>query len=107
MNSDDPSSADIYNIGTVAKIKQITKLPNGTQRVLVEGFYRAEVIRYLEEEENFIVEAEEKEEIVGDSYETEALMRTLLEQFQQYIKVSRKLTDETFETVGDIIIRAA
>lgn len=102
MNSDDPSSADIYNIGTVAKIKQITKLPNGTQRVLVEGFYRAEVIRYLEEEENFIVEAEEKEEIVGDSYETEALMRTLLEQFQQYIKVSRKLTDETFETVGDI-----
>lgn len=102
LNSDDPSSADIYSIGTVAKIKQITKLPNGTQRILVEGFYRAEVIRYLEEEENFIVEIEEKEEVVGDAYQTEALTRTLLEQFQQYIKVSRKLTQETFETVGDI-----
>ncbi|MFD1414028.1 endopeptidase La [Oceanobacillus jeddahense] len=102
MNSDDPSSSDIYSIGTVAKIKQITKLPNETQRVLVEGFYRAEVVRYLEEEDNFTVEVEEKEEIVGDAYEAEALMRTLLEQFQQYIKVSRKLTEETFETVGDI-----
>ncbi|WP_152654773.1 endopeptidase La [Oceanobacillus sp. CFH 90083] len=102
MNSDDPSADDIYHIGTVAKIKQITKLPNGTQRVLVEGFYRAEVVRYLEEEEYFIAEVEEKEDIVGDAYETEALMRTLLEQFQQYIKVSRKLTEETFETVGDI-----
>ncbi|WP_040981710.1 endopeptidase La [Oceanobacillus jeddahense] len=102
MNSDDPSSSDIYSIGTVAKIKQITKLPNETQRVLVEGFYRAEVIRYLEEEEHFTVEVEEKEEIIGDAYEIEALMRTLLEQFQQYIKVSRKLTEETFETVGDI-----
>ncbi|GIO21769.1 endopeptidase La [Oceanobacillus sp. J11TS1] len=102
MNSDDPGSDDIYSIGTVAEIKQITKLPNGTQRVLVEGHYRAEVIRYIEEEENFIVEIEEKEDIVGDAYETRALMRTLLEQFQQYIKVSRKLTQETFETVGDI-----
>ncbi|MCT1903388.1 endopeptidase La [Oceanobacillus sojae] len=102
MNSDDPHSADIYNVGTVAKIKQITKLPNGTQRVLVEGFYRAEIVRYLEEEENFIVEVEEKEDIVGNAFESEALMRTLLEQFQQYIKVSRKLTEETFETVGDI-----
>ncbi|GGP13606.1 endopeptidase La [Oceanobacillus neutriphilus] len=102
MNSDDPNSADIYNVGTVAKIKQITKLPNGTQRVLVEGFYRAEIVRYLEEEENFIVEVEEKEDIAGNAFESEALMRTLLEQFQQYIKVSRKLTEETFETVGDI-----
>ncbi|MFD1449824.1 endopeptidase La [Oceanobacillus sojae] len=102
MNSDDPNPADIYNVGTVAKIKQITKLPNGTQRVLVEGFYRAGIVRYLEEEENFIVEVEEKEDIVGNAFETEALMRTLLEQFQQYIKVSRKLTEETFETVGDI-----
>ncbi len=102
MNSDDPNPADIYNVGTVAKIKQITKLPNGTQRVLVEGFYRAGIVRYLEKEENFIVEVEEKEDIVGNAFETEALMRTLLEQFQQYIKVSRKLTEETFETVGDI-----
>ncbi|WP_080874216.1 endopeptidase La [Oceanobacillus timonensis] len=102
MNSDDPDPSDIYNIGTVAKVKQITKLPNGTQRVLVEGYYRAEVVRYLEEEANFIVEVEEKEDILGDEYETEALMRSLLDQFQQYIKVSRKLTEETFKTVGDI-----
>ncbi|MFD1065407.1 endopeptidase La [Oceanobacillus locisalsi] len=102
MKSDEPSSSDIYSIGTVAKIKEITELPNETRRVLVEGFYRAEIVRYLEEDAHFIVEVEEKEDIVGDTYETEALMRTLLEQFQQYIKVSRKLTEETFKTVGDI-----
>lgn len=101
-NTDDPSGADIYPVGTVAKIKQITKLQNETQRVLVEGVYRAEIQCFIEEEDSFIVEIEEKKDISGEAYETEALMRTLMNQFREYIKLSRKLSQETFEAAGDI-----
>src|SRR5690625_3957606 len=99
---EDPSPDEIYRIGTLAKIKQMIKLPNGTIRVLVEGLHRAEIIRYTEEEKEYKVEISELEDISEDSHEEEALMRQLVSQFGQYIKVSRKITKETLATVSDI-----
>ncbi|MCP8617031.1 endopeptidase La [Salirhabdus salicampi] len=99
---DEPTEEEIYKIGTVANIKQMLKLPNGTMRVLVEGLYRAELVRHIENEDYFFVETEQLENIRGDELEEEALMRTLLEQFEQYIKVSKKVSEETLATVTDI-----
>ncbi len=102
VSLDDPAPKEIYNVGTIAKIKQMLKLPNGTIRVLVEGMYRGEVIRYVESKDEFIVDVKELEEIHGDINEEEALTRSLLKHFEQYIKVSRKISNETLATVSDI-----
>src|SRR5690625_814229 len=98
----DPTPDEIFRVGTLAKIKQMLKLPNGTVRVLVEGIYRGEIIKYDETRDNFIVSIQETPDIHGDPTEEEALMRLLLRQFAQYIKVSRKITQETLATVSDI-----
>ncbi|MUK86951.1 endopeptidase La [Ornithinibacillus sp. L9] len=102
VSLDDPKTNEIYHIGTVARVNQMLKLPNGTVRVLVEGLYRAEIIRYVEEDEEFIVEVNKLEEVTGDKTEEEALKRSLLGQFEQYIKISKKITQETLATVTDI-----
>ncbi|ALC51057.1 endopeptidase La [Bacillus thuringiensis] len=102
MNIDDPKEDDIYSVGTVAKVKQMLKLPNGTLRVLVEGLHRAEVIEFIEEENVVQVSIKTVTEEVEDDLEEKALMRTLLEHFEQYIKVSKKVSNETFATVADV-----
>ncbi|HDX9702992.1 MULTISPECIES: endopeptidase La [Bacillus cereus group] len=102
MNIDDPKEDDIYSVGTVAKVKQMLKLPNGTLRVLVEGLHRAEVIEFIEEENIVQVSIKTLTEEVEDDLEEKALMRTLLEHFEQYIKVSKKVSNETFATVADV-----
>lgn len=102
VNVDDPSLDDIYTIGTIAYIKQMLKLPNGTIRVLVEGEQRARIVQYAQEEDMFEVEYEQVEEVHDNPNQEEALMRSLLEQFEQYIKVSKKISDETLASVKDI-----
>ncbi|QBP94196.1 endopeptidase La [Bacillus mycoides] len=102
MNIDDPKEDDIYSVGTVAKVKQMLKLPNGTLRVLVEGLHRAEVVEFIEEENVVQVSIRTVTEEVEDDLEEKALMRTLLEHFEQYIKVSKKVSNETFATVADV-----
>ncbi|PEF03704.1 endopeptidase La [Bacillus thuringiensis] len=102
MNIDDPKEDDIYSVGTVAKVKQMLKLPNGTLRVLVEGLHRAEVTEFIEEENVVQVSIKTVTEEVEDDLEEKALMRTLLEHFEQYIKVSKKVSNETFATVADV-----
>src|SRR5690625_1525803 len=97
-----PEEKDIYRIGTVAKINQMIKLPNETVRVLVEGLHRAEVVRFLEDEDFFNVELAEIHETSGEDFEEEAFKRLLLNQFSEYIRLSRRLTRETFTTVSDI-----
>ncbi len=99
---EDPKPEDIYRVGTIAKINQMLKLPNGTIRVLVEGLQRAEIIEYVDKDKEYQVTYRELKEISGDAYEEEALMRQLVNQFEQYIKVSRKITKETSATVADI-----
>lgn len=103
VSMDEPEPQDIYSIGTMAVVKQMLKLPNGTMRVLVEGLHRGEVIRYTEYSgDAFQVEIEKREDIHGDSNEEEALMRSLLGLFEQYVSVSRKVNKETYATVADI-----
>src|SRR5699024_7920768 len=99
----DPKEDDIYHIGTIAKINQMLKLPNGTIRVLVEGLGRGEIVQYIHNDTDGItVDVKELDEIRGKSNEEEALMRSLLQQFEQYINVSHKITRETLESVSDI-----
>jgi ATP-dependent Lon protease len=102
VNIDEPHKDDLYPIGTLAKVKQMLKLPNNTVRVLVEGLHRAEIQELLEEEDvtNAAVRILEDEE-AGD-LEEKALMRSLLEQFDEYIKLSKKISNEVFATVADI-----
>ena len=73
MNIDDPKEDDIYSVGTVAKVKQMLKLPNGTLRVLVEGLHRAEVIEFIEEENVVQVSIKKVTEEVEDDLEEKAL----------------------------------
>ncbi|EEM15179.1 MULTISPECIES: endopeptidase La [Bacillus] len=102
MNIDDPKEDDIYSVGTVAKVKQMLKLPNGTLRVLVEGLHRAEIVEFIEEENVIQVSIQTVTEEEEGDLEEKALMRTLLEHFEQYIKVSKKISNETFATVVDV-----
>ena len=98
--TDDPGEQDIYTIGTVAEIKQVLKMPGGTMRVLVEGLRRARIERYIEDESLFRVQVQEIwEGTVEKSSEIEALTRTLVYQFEQYVRMSKKIPPETVVSV--------
>ncbi|MCL6457234.1 MAG: endopeptidase La [Gorillibacterium sp.] len=101
-NIEDPAQEDIYRIGTIAKVRQMLKLPNGTIRVLVEGIVRAEIIEYLETQEFYEVLLKELPETTVVNAEVEALMRSALNQFEHYINLSKKITPETLAAVSDI-----
>jgi len=100
--TDDPVRDDLYRVGTVAHIKQMIKLPGGTIRVLVEGLYRAKIKELFPEEQILEADLELIEDPLRKNTEIEALMRTVLYQFEQYIKISRKVPPETLSTVADI-----
>ncbi|WP_270179486.1 endopeptidase La [Alkalihalobacillus sp. CinArs1] len=97
-----PEEDDIYQVGTLATVKQMLKLPNGTIRVLVEGIQRGKIVDFKENENYYEVQIERIEEAIDSSIEDKALMRTALDLFEQYIKVSKKVTAETFASVNDI-----
>lgn len=96
---DVPELDDIYQIGTIAEIKQLLKLPGGTIRVLVEGITRARIRRLLETDPMMRVEVEIPDETYEKSLEIEALMRNLRDLFEQYVKVSKKIPPETVMAV--------
>ncbi|MEW4237548.1 endopeptidase La [Priestia megaterium] len=102
MGIDEPTKEDLYRTGTLAKIKQMLKLPNGTMRVLVEGLNRVTVTEFEDSEEYFVVHVEKQIEEHQVDVEDKALMRTLLDYFEQYIKLSKKVSVETLSTVSDI-----
>ena len=101
MNIDDPKEDDIYSVGTVAKVKQMLKLPNGTLRVLVEGLHRAEVIEFIEEENVVQVSIKTVTEEVEDDLEEKALCVRYWSISNNILK-SRKVSNETFATVADV-----
>ncbi len=100
--TDDPVEKDIYNVGTVAEVKQLLKLPGGTIRVLVEGMSRAKIDKYVGKEPFFSVEVDQYTEELNKSSQVEALMRNLVTQFEQYVKLSKKIPPETVVTVVNI-----
>lgn len=102
ISIDEPDSDDLYHLGTLTRVKQMLKLPNGTIRVLVEGLKRAKIAEVLDDEDYFSVKVEAFEESESRDVEDQALMRTLLSHFEQYIKVSKKISTETFTSVTDI-----
>ncbi|UAL51212.1 endopeptidase La [Metabacillus dongyingensis] len=102
ISIDEPTEGDIFSVGTLTKIKQMLKLPNGTIRVLVEGMQRGKITKYVDEGDYFSVGAASLEESTEKDAEDEALMRTLLDHFDQYIKLSKKISGETLSTVTDI-----
>src|ERR1700745_3386326 len=87
----DPATSDIYTVGTVGTVLQLLKLPDGTVKVLVEGGQRARIVRFAENESFFQAYAEGIEEKTGDQQEIEALSRTVVSQFEQYIKLNKKI----------------
>ncbi|OUS32354.1 endopeptidase La [Gammaproteobacteria bacterium 45_16_T64] len=99
---DDPVAKDMYEIGTVATILQLLKLPDGTVKVLVEGGYRAEVGSITSQEEYMSASVSEIILPEVSLRETEVLVRSLLSQFEQYVKLSKKVPPEILTSVTSI-----
>ncbi|WP_182200423.1 endopeptidase La [Paraliobacillus salinarum] len=98
---EDPTKNDLYQVGTIAHVKQMLKLPNGTFRVLVEGLDRGK-IKKIVDDELMTANVETLADVHVEANEEAALMRSLLSQFEEYVQVSSKLTKETLHTVQDI-----
>ena len=99
---DDPSVDDIHSVGTVSTVLQLLKLPDGTVKVLVEGGHRARIQRYTDNDAFFQAEAELVEDGETDGQELEALARSVVSQFEQYVKLNRKIPPEVLVTVNQI-----
>ena len=99
---DDPAPDAIYQMGTLASVLQLLKLPDGTVKVLVEGTARAKVARYLDNAEYFEAEVERVTETVGSKDEIEALARSAVSQFESYVKLNKKISPEVLGTIGQI-----
>lgn len=102
VSIEDPAEEEIYNVGTLSKVNQMLKLPNGTIRVLVEGIQRGKITSFMDEKTHVEVEIELTDDVEEKEAETEALMRAVLAQFEQYINLSKKVTPETLASVQDI-----
>lgn len=102
VHIEEPSAEQIFSVGTVARVKQMLKLPNGTIRVLVEGLQRARIDEYIRQDDFFQVSITYLEEEKADENEVEALMRAVLSHFEQYIKLSKKISPEALTSVSDI-----
>lgn len=102
VSVDQPTVDDIYQIGTYSKIKQMLKLPNGTIRVLVEGLKRGKIQGFTKTDRYFEVNIELLEDEAENDLEEEALMRMVLNLFEQYVNLTNKISAETFASVQDI-----
>ncbi|MCC7271623.1 MAG: endopeptidase La [Alphaproteobacteria bacterium] len=98
----DPSPENIYTVGTVGTVLQLLKLPDGTVKVLVEGGQRVRIARYAENPAFFQAHAEPYGDEEGDPRELEALSRTAVSQFEEYIKLNKKIPPEVLVTVSQI-----
>ena len=99
---DDPSPDAIYPIGVLATVLQLLKLPDGTVKVLVEGKGRARLTRFTDREEYFEAEAVEIEDEPGDASQTEAMLRAVVEQFENYVKLNKKVPPEALSSIPQI-----
>ncbi|RMW95864.1 endopeptidase La [Pseudoxanthomonas spadix] len=101
--TDDPASADLYQIGTLAQVLQLLKLPDGTIKVLVEGVSRVNVTDIVDRENALYGQGEEIDvDEAAESREIEAVARSLMSLFEQYVKTNRKLPPELLQTLSGI-----
>src|SRR5215469_12255341 len=99
---DDPTTADIYSVGTIGTVLQLLKLPDGTVKALVEGGARARIARYAENKAFFQAYAEPMPDQPGEQSELEALARTAVSQFEAYIKLNKKIPPEVLVSINQI-----
>ena len=99
---DEPAPEDLYGIGTVANILQMLKLPDGTVKVLVEGSQRARINQIVDAKTHFAVEATPIPADNEITHEVEALRRTVVAQFDQYVKLNKKIPPEILTSLGGI-----
>jgi ATP-dependent Lon protease len=101
-SQDNPSVNDIYKVGTVASVLQLLKLPDGTVKVLVEGGTRAAITGFVENDAFFQASAVTLPESSGESREVEALARSVVAQFENYVKLNKKVPPEVLVSVNQI-----
>ncbi len=99
---DDPTPDDIYDVGTVGTVLQLLRLPDGTVKVLVEGGQRAKIVEYTDNPDFFQVQARLVVDQESEAKELEALSRTVITQFEQYIKLNRKIPEDVLVSINQI-----
>lgn len=100
--NDDPSPKDLYDVGSVASILQMLKLPDGTVKVLVEGIHRARINHVLSVKENYEADITPIPQAEADNNEVEAMRRSLFAQFDQYVKLNKKIPPEVLTSLSGI-----
>ena len=100
---DDPDAEGIYDAGVLANVLQLLKLPDGTVKVLVEGTSRVQILEFLDNPNFFEARAEYLNEVPGDSETTEALLRTVGQEFERYAKVKKNIPEEALSAVSGAI----
>src|SRR5215467_8585366 len=98
-SDDDPATAAIYQTGTLASVLQLLKLPDGTVKVLVEGAARAQVGRYTDRAEYYEADAVVLSDASGEQVEAEALARSVVNEFENYVKLNKKVSPEVVGVV--------
>jgi ATP-dependent Lon protease len=101
-SDDDPATDAIFEVGTLASVLQLLKLPDGTVKVLVEGAERARVIKYGERTDYYEAEAEALADDSGEKVEAEALARSVVTEFESYVKLNKKVSPEVVGVVQQI-----
>ena len=101
-SQDVPTKDDLFTVGTQATVLQLLRLPDGTVKVLVEGMARSRILRFTEKEEYYEAEIEAMEEPAGDPVETEAMFRSVIAKFEEYVKLNKKVQPETLGAVSKI-----
>jgi ATP-dependent Lon protease len=101
-SQDDPNPEEIFDVGTIGTVLQLLKLPDGTVKVLVEGVRRARILRYADNAEFFQAQVEPLDDVISDAQEIEALGRAAVTQFEQYIKLNKKIPPEVLVSVNQI-----
>ncbi|WP_374634156.1 endopeptidase La [Ferrovibrio sp.] len=99
---DNPEPGDIHGVGTIASVLQLLRLPDGTVKVLVEGGQRARIVKFTENADFFQVQAEPLGDEGGEQREVEALGRSVINQFEQYVKLNRKIPPEVLVSLNQI-----
>ena len=101
-SDDDPSTDSIYEIGTLASVLQLLKLPDGTVKVLVEGVERAKVRQYTDRADYYEADAEVLADDQGERVEAEAMARSVVTEFESYVKLNKKVSPEVIGVVQQI-----
>lgn len=99
---DDPATADIFTVGTLASVLQLLKLPDGTVKVLVEGVARAQVHNYTSADDYYEADAEAIADEIGSPIEVEALGRSVISEFESYVKLNKRISSEVVGAVTQI-----